>query len=151
MFDPGIKQYLLDEMATPKSERWSLKEIFINRLPDRFAAQELDPHGLDIPRFGAWLWQNPLRCLGLRLVFEAHHLRQRDKARPFEDGDIADYAHITAIPYVDLITVDKRIAHLLAKTFRKLRANHLETDLSSKGFARVADLVATLSSLDRRL
>ncbi len=141
-FNPGIRDYLREEREIPKAERWSLKEIFINRMPDRFAAHKIDTNGIDLQRFGNWLWHNPLRCLGLRLLFEAHHLRQRDKLRPFEEGDIADFAHIAALPYADCVTVDKRIADLLGKVFRKLRTNHSQADLSHKVFANVADLLA---------
>ena len=50
-FNPGIKDYLRKESEIPNAERWSLKEIFINRMPDRFAAHKLNADGIDIPRF----------------------------------------------------------------------------------------------------
>jgi len=140
-FNPGIKDYLRREIEIPKEDRWSLKEIFVNRMSDRFAAHRLNASGIDISQFGAWLWKNPLRCLGLRLSFEAHHVRLRDTVRPFEEGDIADFAHIAALPYVDFATVDKRIADLIGKVFRKLRANHPRADLSHKVFAKVERLM----------
>ena len=140
-FNPGIKKYLEEEHAIPVSERWTIKEIFIRRMPDRVAAYNLDARGVDVGKFATWLWQNPVRCPGLRLSFEAHHMRMRDKSRPFEDGDIADYAHISALPYVDVATVDKRIGNLLKAVFRKLRANHPKVDLSDRVFINVSELM----------
>jgi hypothetical protein len=141
-FNPGVREYLRDEQSIPKAERRTLKEIFVNRMPDRFAAHRLNTEGIDARSFGEWLWKNPLRSLGLRLFFEAHHMRLRDRSRPFEDGDIADFAHITALPYVDLLTVDKRIADLLSKVFKKIRSNHPQADLSQRVFAKVGNLLA---------
>jgi hypothetical protein len=141
-FNPGIKDYLRQEGENPRAERWSLKEIFVNRMPERFAEHKLDAIGIDIHSFGTWLWHDPLRCLGLRLFFEAHHMRLRDKVRPFEEGDIADFAHIAALPYADFVTVDKRIADLLGKVFQKLRSNHPGADLSHKVFRNVTRLLA---------
>jgi hypothetical protein len=60
----------------------------------------------------------------------------------FQDGDIADVAHIAAAPYVDLLTVDKRIADLLGKVFQKLRQRDARADLSGRAFTKLDDLLA---------
>jgi hypothetical protein len=61
-----------------------------------------------------------------------------------QDGDIADFAHIAAIPYADLSTVDKRISDLVSKAFQKLRKNDVRADLSSRVFTKLDDVLARL-------
>jgi hypothetical protein len=143
-FTPGVREYIGQERSIPKAERLSLKEIFILRMPDRFAQYKLNADGVDSRHFGEWLWKNPLRALGMRLFFEADRQMVKDTTRPFEDGDIADFAHIAALPYADFTTMDKRIADLTKSVARRLGINHPQADLSNRVFAKVGDLLAVL-------
>src|SRR5260370_27574984 len=117
----GIRGYIEAERAIPKAERWSLKQMFVGRMEDRLAAHRIDAQGIDAPRFGQWLWNEPKRCLGLRFHFEAHHFQVNDRSLRFGDGEIADFAHIAALPYVYPLTVYNAIDDLLQKVCRKFR------------------------------
>ena len=127
----------------PDSERMSPRDIFINAIPKRFTDHGIEVPKIDFPTFGQWLWRVPSRCLGLRLQFEAYHQLLKDRSLAFQNGDIADFAHIAALPYADFSTVDKRIADLLGKVFRRLQKCDGKADLSGRIFKRVGDLLAT--------
>jgi hypothetical protein len=127
----GIRDYIEEERAIPKKERWTLKQIFSRRMPDRLAAYHINSFGCDPVQFGEWLWDNPIRCLGARLFFEAHHFQMNDHSLKFGDGDVADFAHIPALPYVDALTVDKRIENLLQMVFRKYRTTSWAPDMAA--------------------
>jgi hypothetical protein len=131
-YTPGLAAKLQWERGLSPSERLPLRDIFVNAIPDRLRLHKIAASEVDLRLFGQWLWSNPLRCLGLRLEFETYHQLRRDKGMALQDGDIADFAHIAAIPYSDLSTVDKRIADLVSKAFHKLREIDVRADLSRR-------------------
>jgi hypothetical protein len=137
----GIRGYIEDERAIPKEERWTSKHIFSRRMPDRFAAYHINSYGCDLVQFGEWLWDNPVRSLGARLFFEAHHFQVNDHSLKFGDGDVADFAHIAALPYVDVLTVDKRIDNLLQMVFRKYRTSPWAPDMAASVFRSIDDVL----------
>jgi len=126
----------------PDSERMRPRDIFIDSIPRRFADHGIGVPEIDFPTFGQWLWRVPSRCLGFRLHFEAYHQLLKDRSMAFQDGDIADFAHIAALPYADVLTVDKRIADLLGKVLRRLKQCDAKADLSGRVFKRFSDLLA---------
>ena len=138
----GLRAQILGERQLPASERLPLQNIFINAIPKRLADHGMYVPKIDLRVFGQWLWRVPSRCLGLRLQFEAYHHLLRDKSTAFQDGDIADFAHIAALPYTDFLTVDKRIADLLRNVFQRLRQCEARADLSGRVFKKLGDLLA---------
>lgn len=138
---PALRRQIAEERALPKDEKLSLKEVFVRGIPARLRVHGIDGRGADLEAFGAWLWKEPSRCLGLRLHFDARQHLVKDHALEFQDGDIADFAHIAALPYVDVLTVDKRIGDLVTKTFQTLRKTRPSTDLSSRVFRNVESVV----------
>jgi len=76
--------------------------------------RDLKLYGIQCPEsvvepFADWVYENPRRCPDVRLGYELYHvLRQnvRDRARR---SDLGDFAHVRAVPYVDLITLDRRM------------------------------------------
>jgi hypothetical protein len=134
---PGIRAHIERERAIPAAERRTMREMFGNRLPDRFGAYKIDPQVFDVRKFGNWLWKDPLRCPGMRLHFEAHHQMVNDKNLRCDDGDIADFAHIAALPYLDVLTVDKRIEDLLKKVFQKHRTTTWAPIMAGKVYRNI--------------
>jgi len=143
---PILRRQIEDERALPKHEKLSLKQIFVDGVSTRLIAHRIEAGGIDIESFGDWLWQMPGRCMGLRLHFEARHHLAKDHELRFQDGDIADFAHIAAIPYVDVVTVDKRIEDLVRKSLQTLRKSHLPTEPSCRVFRNVESLMRAYPS-----
>jgi hypothetical protein len=75
----------------------------------------------DAQRLSMWIYSDPLRCPGLRLHYEAFHELERNIHEKALPGDIPDFAHIAAIPYVDYATVDQRMVHYCHTAARKLK------------------------------
>ena len=65
---------------------------------------------------------------------EARRQFLRDGSAELQDGDVADFIHIAAIPYVDCAAVDHRIADLIGKASRMLRQRNPAADVSGKVF-----------------
>jgi len=57
-----------------------------------------------------WIYGSPDRCPGVRLGYEVfHHLRRNIGDRP-KASDFGDFGHVRCLPYVDLMTLDRRMA-----------------------------------------
>ena len=141
----GLQSKLAWERSLPPSKRQPLRDIFVNNLPDRLRAYKIDPAGVPLPKFGSWLWNSPLRCPGLRFQFEVYHQLRRDETMRLQEGDIADFAHLAAVPYVHVATVDKRIADLATKASKKLGRNDTRADFSGKLFKNVDEILSRFS------
>ena len=57
----------------------------------------------------AWIWAAPNRCPSLRLGYEVFHKIIRNVTDSGEESDIPDFAHVDCVPYVDAITLDRRM------------------------------------------
>ena len=55
----------------------------------------------------------------------------------FGDGDVADFAHIPALPYVDVLTVDKRIENLLKMVLKRHRTSEWAANMAAKVFRNI--------------
>lgn len=60
----------------------------------------------DLNRFSYWLYENPLRCPGTRLIFEVFQVFVGDQQAAAEAGHFGDLGHVGCLPYVDLMTLD---------------------------------------------
>ena len=74
--------------------------------------KELRGDGLscgEMKSFTDWVYENPNRCPGIRLSFEIWRQIVMNKTDGLEDSDMEDYQHIICLPYVDAITLDRRM------------------------------------------
>jgi len=138
----GLQSKLAWERSLPPTQRKPLRDIFVNNIPDRLRDHKIEAIGVPLQKFGSWLWRNPLRSPGLRLQFEVYHQLRRDERMPLQGGDIADFAHLAAVPNVDIATVDKRIADLANKACRKIGKAHARADFSSRIYTSINEVVS---------
>jgi len=80
----------------------------------------------------AWIWASPSRCPALRLGYEVFHKIVRNVTDSGEESDIPDFAHVDCIPYVDVITLDRRMRGYIGQADRSMG-----TAYSQKLFADV--------------
>jgi hypothetical protein len=100
--------------------------------------RDLSLYGLSEPPGGVnaladWIYECPDRCPGARLDYEVyHHLRRNVGDQP-EASDFGDFAHVRCTPYVDLMTLDSRMADYVRRSgqgWRNDPARKLRRDLS---------------------
>jgi hypothetical protein len=101
--------------------------------------RDLSLYGLSGPRGGVnaladWIYECPDRCPGTRLNYEVyHHLRRNVGDQP-EASDFGDFAHVRCTPYVDLVTLDRRMADYVRRSgqgWPNDQARGLRQDLSA--------------------
>lgn len=59
--------------------------------------------------FAKWIYSDPAMCPGFRLSYEMYHAVQANLTDIPKDGDIPDFAYVPALPYVDYLTLDRRM------------------------------------------
>jgi hypothetical protein len=92
-------------------------------------ARELRLYGIGFPdqktdELSKWIYENSTRCPALRLGYEVFHKILRNLTDIAKDSDIPDFAHISCVPYVDAITLDKRMRGYVAQVDQSIGTNH---------------------------
>jgi hypothetical protein len=74
--------------------------------------------GTSIPDLADWIYDSAARCPGLRLRYEVFHQIRRNMGDASDASDFADLAHGLCLPYVDLATLDRRMAAYVRQASR---------------------------------
>jgi hypothetical protein len=77
---------------------------------------EISVPPLAIAGLADWIYGLPDRCPAVRLGYEVfHHLRRNIGDRP-KTSDFGDLGHVRCLPYVDLMTLDRRMADYVRRS-----------------------------------
>jgi hypothetical protein len=96
--------------------------------------------GVPIPttgltKFARWVRENPIRCPGWR-IFQESYLEFCTNVQDRVDlGDLSDWSHVSVVPYVDAITLDRRVAGYTKATSLKLSELNPEVRYADRVFA----------------
>jgi len=102
--------------------------------------------GESIPRGGAaglaaWIWESPVRCPAMRLIREAGKAMSRNASYKARGGDIFDLSQLSAIPYVDALTLDRAMLDLYSRVERVLSALSPPFKHACKVFKNAAEIL----------
>jgi hypothetical protein len=87
----------------------SLKANFAAMIERNLKLNDLSYSGMPLRYFAKWVFENPNRCPSIRLGYEVWHKIVKNKTDSLEDSDMEDYQHLVCLPYIDLMTLDKRM------------------------------------------
>lgn len=97
-----------------------------------------------LAKFAKWVCSSPTRCPGWRLFEETYLEFCANVQDNVKLGDISDYSHVSCLPYVDAITLDRRMAGYCMAAASRLE--RLKPDLGYVG--RIySDIETWLSSI----
>jgi hypothetical protein len=82
-----------------------------------------------------WVWASPYRCPAIRLGYEVYHQILRNLTDKAGKADMGDLSHVGCLPYVDAMTLDRRMRNYVAQADRALC-----TDYSSRVFEHFEQL-----------
>jgi len=89
----------------------------------------------DMEGFVTWLSQDPERCPSLQF-FNAIYLEFAANVQDLGcDSDPGDLAHISTLPYVDAMTIDRRYRDYTTRAIRRFEARQPRLDYSRRIFA----------------
>jgi len=75
----------------------------------------------DTKGFANWIYKNPNRCPAIRMAYEVWYQIVKNKTDALEDSDMEDYQHLNSLPYVDLITLDRRMSGYVTQAARRMQ------------------------------
>lgn len=118
----GQAEYLRKQFAYERSmeNRDSVARNFITSIKKKLQFHGLSRSGLDNEQFAQWVYESPSRCPALRLSYEVYHAIQKNLGDVPKDSDIPDFAHLMCTPYVDLITLDRRIRNYVGQVASRI-------------------------------
>lgn len=91
--------------------------------------------------FARWVYANPQRCPGLRL----NHEMFREITRNYQDmpevGDFVDLNFVFAVPYVEAITLDRRMREYYSRAARRLVRGGLSVDYRDRLYRDLPSLM----------
>ncbi len=119
-YSDGARRQISSDRALPVDARRPAREVFTNSV-----GKHLSRFGVSVPddelaRLGPWIYQNPLRCGGVRFHFECYHALRNNSQDALRDNDVSDFSYFWALPHVDAITVDRRMANYTKGVARRL-------------------------------
>lgn len=135
------------ERKITDAERLSLKRNFIGSVTrhvevgKHFRLGESVIDRADLDKFAKWIYADPHRCPGFRLHYNTYHELVRNVRDVPKDRDLLDFAHIPTIPYIDAITMDRRMTDYVRRVSRRLHAEYSSTDYADRIFPNLATLL----------
>lgn len=98
----------------------------------------------EVPRLAKWIYDQPDRCPGVRLRYETFHALVNDPQDTPIDSDLLDLGQITAIPYVEAATLDRRMMHYFKAAAMKIKRLNWGINYSDYVFPDLSALLRDL-------
>lgn len=134
------------ERALSTNQRQTSREIFVGSVERR-----LHTHGIKVPEAGVepfadWLYDNPRWCPANRVTFEMYHSLLRNTTDIPKNSDILDINHLKTLPYVHLLTLDRRMDSYLRRVLNALADMGQDFQFWERIHKNLADVLAVLGS-----
>lgn len=116
------ERQLLEQLGDKRQAR---RRLFTDKIAQRVRQNRLyEPEFSDDPglfgRLGEHVADRPDWCPAVRLGFEMFHALVDNVGDKLDDGDLLDMSHTKALPYVDLLCMDRRISDYVARASQRL-------------------------------
>jgi hypothetical protein len=120
-----LRAIVAKDRQIPRIIRINAAHNFSNAL--RKYLRRSDLYGFTFPtnrvdEIAKWIYSDPRRCPGLRLHYDLYHQMLADVYDEPKDGDIPDHSLAGCLPYVDAITLDRRLAHHVRAVCKRLES-----------------------------
>jgi hypothetical protein len=108
------------------SKKPSLKNFFPTIIESQLRSHQVSIPNIDIKSFSSWIYSDPARCPSLRLGYEVFHKMTKNVDDEPIPSDMEDFCHIDCLPYVDFLTIDKRMCGYVNQACKTMRINYAE-------------------------
>ena len=117
-----LKQtFAADRALCPKP---SLKKHFTKKIEREIKQNNLTIHHDNIDAFAGWIYADASRCPSQRLGYEVWHKMVRNVKDIPHNSDLEDFQHIGCLPYVDLMTLDRRMHGYVGQVSKTLSTGY---------------------------
>jgi hypothetical protein len=136
----AYRQLMIQERELHRNGQYRARFHFANVLPRNAAA-----HNARLPAnredFTNYVYGHANRCPGFRLNHEVFRSIARNLSDNPEAGDFVDFALISAIPYVDAVTLDRRMRTYVEQASRKMLKVNAAVNYRDRVYEDVSDLM----------
>ena len=98
----------------------SLKENFVKTIERNLSLHRINVPFHEIEPFAHWVFEDPKRCPSERFGYELFHKMIKNVQDVPKDSDMEDLYHTGCLPYVDLMTVDRRFRSYISQAAKGL-------------------------------
>ena len=107
------------------SHKPSIENHFSTCLERTFKLYDVASPSDDIKSFANWIYSDHTRCPSLRLGYEVFHKMIKNMGDETTPSDMEDLSHIDCLPYVDFLTLDKRMCSYVIQACKTMQSNHV--------------------------
>ncbi len=86
----------------------SLLDGFVETIDRHLKMCKVSVPAKGLREFAEWIYNDPARCPSVRLGYEVYHKALLNIEDIPKDGDIYDNGHVGCLPYVDLLSLERR-------------------------------------------
>lgn len=129
-----FKNVLDEDRAVKKHPE--LSEHFVVTVARSLKMSKLAFPQQELSKLAQWIYESTSRCPSVRVGYEVYHKLRQNKTDTAKCGDIADFSHVDYLPYVDMITLDRRMA-----TYAKRVCSDLRLDFGSKIYKSIEEIL----------
>ncbi|MBU1343945.1 MAG: hypothetical protein KKE44_15285 [Proteobacteria bacterium] len=116
-----ISSFEADRAIKPRPK---LKENFQKTVGLNSRQNQLEIPMQDIKPLANWIYSNPNRCPSDRLGYELWHKMIRNLEDIPTPSDLEDFHNIGCLPYVDIMTLDRRMHGYVCQVSNSLNVNY---------------------------
>jgi hypothetical protein len=141
-----LQRVVQEDRALLRAGRLPPRLHFINSIKRHAATNRVNlPPGRE-DEFAEWVYRNPNRCPGIRLVHEVFRALTANYGDIPETADFSDLAHIYSIPHVDAVTLDRRMRHYCDIASRKLLRFGADHNYRDRIYEDISDLMGRVAN-----
>lgn len=125
----GFNKYAEKLRETFKADRAlnprpSLKNNFANMIERNIKLYQIKIPLKEVTPFANWIYSNPNCCPSERLGYELWHKMVKNITDIPDDSDLEDFQNIGSLPYVDIMTLDRRMHGYVCQVSKSLSVEY---------------------------
>lgn len=125
----GLNKYAEKLRETFKADRAlnpkpSLKKNFANMVERNIKLYNLKIPLKEVTSVANWIYSKPSRCPSERLGYELWHKMVKNITDIPDDSDLEDFQNIGSLPYVDVMTLDRRMQGYVCQVAKGLSVEY---------------------------
>lgn len=114
---------LKDHVSADRSldKKPSSRQHFPEVIRKRIKSHKIQIPEKEINSLAKWIYDKPKRCPSVRIGYETYHQLVKNLAHFPNSGQIYDFSHVDALPYVNLCTMDRTMIAYVKQAARGLK------------------------------
>lgn len=137
-------QAVIREREIPPDQRLRPREAMTVALGRKIKYWQL-PEPKDMMAFGKWVYADATRCPGFRVAWELFRAVVANEQDALAESDLWDNVHFPAIPYVEFITLDRRMTGHCREVSGRLAKQSPRADYRQCAYRNLDELLVAIS------